>query len=225
MTFQKGNMHQIETKEGSFGLHAAIGYDSFSELYPPEGTRPWRFIGNRRYSQFTYPDGQYDPEDFYGNSDLSDWLRGNHDADLMAVIRYESHGPYGRFLIEEEVGFNDIVTKGVCCELIAAVNLSELKGHGHNTPEARFKALRDGLEQYSEWRNGSVYRYVITDHRSQVVDTKGQLYDFPSACSKMERALANAEQAAETERRVSDEWAARDVITIDAVPGAIGAVT
>lgn len=212
---------EIEKKAGKHGLTAKLGYDPYSEQSPPDRGEQWKILTNKRDHRMNEFDGTYDRDQFFGDEDLTDWFKETHHGHTFARIRYESHGPYGRFLIDESFGPEDLITKAWTCEAIALIteeNVTKIGG-----VEQALLILRCLLEGQSSWSNGQVYRYTITDHRGQVRETEGLIYDLDNARDRMEDALEEFEAEAEAEIRVSDEWAARDVTTVDPVPGAIGA--
>lgn len=215
------NNLEIEKRTGTYGLTATLGYDPYSESSPPKRHPDWQLISNRREARSVELDGTYDRERFYGDEDLTEWFRDSYDAHLMVRIRYESHGPYGAFRIDEKFGPGESVTKAWYHEAIAVITKEGADTLGG--PEQAYKALEQDLEVLSDWAHGQVYRYTVTDHRGKVVDTEGLIYGFEFARDKMEQALEEAEGEAEQELRESNEWAARDVFTVNAVPGAIGA--
>lgn len=217
------NTLEIEQKAGMYGLTATIGYDPFSHLSPPNRGDRWKLLTNQRDHRMDEFDGTYDRDRFCGDEDLTEWFNDTHGGHLFARIRYESHGPYGRFLIDEKFDAGQMITKAWTCEAIAVITKANVEQIGG--AEAAFRQLESILESQSDWAHGQVYRYTITDHRGQEVETEGLIYDFENATAKMEEALDEAEAEAEEEVRMSNEWAARDVVTVNPVPGAIGAVT
>ena len=215
--------HPIDTFTGEFGLKAVYGYDDRSETNDPrKGECPWRLIANRRGSEMEHLDGPYDPESFYDLEEMTGWIRRNHDATLLAAIRWDSHGPMGAFKIDEKVGERETLTKGVHSEAIAVIDREELAAACYRNEDEAFGALTAHLEVLSQWTNGWIYRFEIIDHRGQVIAGQRDIYGDQHAARRAQAALTAAESAAAREITLTDEWAARDVITENAVPGAIG---
>ena len=213
----------IEREAGAHGLKAKLGYDPYSELSPPKRVEEWKIITNKRDHRMREFDGTYDVDQFYDDASLTEWFRETHDGYAYALIRYESHGPYGRFLIDQTFGHEDVITKGWSCEAIAVITKENAEKLGGVEQAQVF--LKWYLEARSDWAHGQVYRYSVYDHRGEVVETEGLIYDLDNARDRMKDALAEAEEEVEREIQLTAEWAARDVVTIGAVPGAIGAGT
>lgn len=214
---------EIEKTAGAHGITGTLGYDPYSDLSPPNRGEHWKILTNQRDHPMSEFDGTYDVDRFYGDQDLTDWFRETHHAHVFARIRYESHGPYGQFLIDETFGPEEVITKAWSCEAIALITKQNAEKLGGS--EQAFRFLKSILEAHSDWAHGQVYRYTITDHRGKQLETEGLIYGFENARDRMTDALAEHEDDAQAEILASNEWAARDVITVDPVPGAIGAAT
>lgn len=210
--------HPIDTFTGEFGLKAIYGYDNRTAANDPRlEDHPWRFLRNEQAGELEHLDGSYDAERFYDLDELTDWIRGNHDAWLLAPLRWESHGPMGQLKINEKIGPDDTLTYGRASEAIAVVSQGI-----YSTDKEAFEKLDEHLDRLSQWFNGWIYRFVVLDHRDEVVASKGNIYGDQLAAQKARAALTIAETQMAREVIVTDEWAARDVITINPVPGSVG---
>jgi len=208
-------IERTNKEDSPHGLLGVLGYDEDCGNFSPRtwGGNLWTLISNKA-SRHLEIDATISTDALYSDEELTRYVRERWDAHLIVPVRYESHGPQGRYVPEDLIKPGELFEGSWSFEALAVVSKAQLKEAGIRRHKKALAELKTELDAYSDWANGHVYEVLIVDRYNEILDSVADIYGFDDARAQMNSQLSYWEQRAVKEDEQVAYWAARDVVTL-----------